>query len=298
MRLDELLPQRPITISCEFFPTKSESARVQLDTAASELATLGPDFMTVTYGAGGSSRERTRDAVVRIIEATGLPAVSHLTCVGHTKDELRALFDDFAAAGIDNLLALRGDPPGGGHHFEPVPGGCTYASELLELIAADGRFATACAAFPEGHPEAASRERDWDHLRGKFEAGAVMAMTQCFFHPEPYLEMMAWLAARGGSAPRVVPGIMPIRSWPWLQEFVARFAPTATLPEALRAELEPLADDEVASAARGLELTIELCRDLLRGGAPGLHIYTLNRSEPATTIVETLRREDLLPPAN
>lgn len=294
MRLDELLTERPTTLSVEFFPAKTEAGWAQYRSTVAELDALGPDFMTVTYGAGGSSRERTRDAVAHILATTRLPAVSHLTCVGHTKDELRTLLDDYHAAGIENLLALRGDPPKGATRFEAVPGGCIYASELLELIAADGRFATACAAFPEGHPEAETRELDWAHLLGKFEAGASMAITQCFFHPQPYVEMMAWLDQRAGAPPRVVPGIMPIKSWPWLQDFVQRFAPTASLPEALRAELEPLADDEAGSAERGLELTIELSRDLLRAGAPGLHVYTLNKPETTRALVETLRADGLL----
>ncbi|MDA3962025.1 MAG: methylenetetrahydrofolate reductase [Planctomycetota bacterium] len=294
MRLDDLIAQRPATLSFEFFPPKTESGWTQLRATVQELSRLGPDFFSVTYGAGGTSRDRTRAAVSEIESDTGVPSMAHLTCVGHSRDEIRALLNEYAEHGICNLLALRGDPPKGQDHFEPVADGCRYASELIELIGTDGRFAATCAAFPEGHPEASARQTDWQHLIGKFEAGACLALTQCFFSAAPYFEMMTWLEQAMGSRPRIVPGIMPARSWAWAEDFVQRFCPNTQLPEAMRAVLEPLGDDDASSEA-GLAYTIDMCRELLRGGAPGLHIYTLNKPDTAQRIVSALRADGLLP---
>lgn len=293
-RLEQVVARRPRTLSFEFFPPKTEQAWLLFRDTVDQLATLGPDFMTCTYGAGGSTRDRTREAVSHIMHATGLPAVAHLTCVGATRDQLRELFDEYHEAGIVNFLALRGDPPRGQTRFTAVDGGCRYASELLELIREDGRFGMACAAFPEGHPESDAREEDWRWLLVKFEAGACLAMTQMFFSAEPYLAMMDWLARRDGSLPRVVPGVMPVRSWPWLVDFTSRFCPNAALPEALRERLEPLSDDPIASRKEGMAYTVELCRELLRAGAPGLHVYTLNKPMATAELVTALRLDGLL----
>lgn len=297
MRLDSLISERPETLSFEFFPPKNEKGWRQLEVTARDLAGLAPDFFSVTYGAGGSSRDRTRTAVCAIDRDTGIPAMAHLTCVGHTRAEIRALLDEYAAHGIQNLLALRGDPPQGQDRFEPVADGCRYASELLALIAEDGRFATTCAAFPEGHPEAPDRESDWGHLVGKFAAGACMALTQCVFSAAPYRAMLDHLETRMGARPRVVPGVMPVRSWSWAQDFVARFCPNTELPPAMRAALAGIDDDPEASAEAGIAYAVDLCRDLLAAGAPGLHIYTLNKPTTARRIVETLRADGLLAPA-
>ena len=173
--------------------------------------------------------------------------------------------------------------------FQDTPGGCRYANELIELIAEDGRFATACAAFTEGHPEATSRVDDWQHLIGKFNAGACAAITQLFFDPSSWIELRDWLTANGAPHARVIPGILPISDWRWLVDFRDRFCPSATIPAALQARLEPLADDPVASRREGLAYIIELCRDLLAAGAPGLHIYSLNQPSIGAEIVTALR---------
>jgi len=213
--------------------------------------------------------------------------MAHLTCVNATKAELRGLLEEYSGAGIQNILALRGDPPKGSPAFVPTEGGCAYATDLIQLIREDGRFAILCAAFPERHPEAASRQADWENLRRKFELGAAAAFTQCFFEPEPYFELVKHMARALGRPARIIPGILPIVDWKALERFCKTCG--ASIPAAVRERLEPLADQPVAVRKAGMELTIELCCQLLSQGAPGLHIYALNRSTAAAEIVTALR---------
>ena len=210
MRLDELFDRQPRTLSFEFFPPKTERGWFTLEDTIEQLVPLGPDFVSVTYGAGGSTRARTREIVQHIQANTGATAMAHLTCVNATKTELRALLDEYARARIQNILALRGDPPKGEAHFTPTDGGCAFASDLIDLIRDDGRFAILCAAFPERHPEAPSREFDWQNLQRKLENGACAAITQCFFEPTPYFEQVVFMRKALGRPVRIIPGILPI----------------------------------------------------------------------------------------
>jgi len=292
MRLDQLFASKPRTLSFEFFPPKNERAWYTLEDTIEQLAPLGADFVSVTYGAGGSTRSKTREIVEHIQKKTGLTAMAHLTCVNATKAELRGLLDEYAAAGIENLLALRGDPPKGEVRFTPTDGGCAYASDLIELIQTDGRFATTCAAFPEGHPEAPSRDADWARLEQKLRLGACAAMTQCFFEPQPYVAMVADQTRRLGSKPRIIPGILPITDFKALERFCARCG--ASVPAAVRERLAPLADDVIAVRKAGIAYTIDFCTALLEAGAPGLHLYALNRSTAAAEIVTALRMRGVL----
>ncbi len=287
MRLDELFARRPRTLSFEFFPPKNERGWHTLEDTIDQLIPLGADFVSVTYGAGGGTREKTREVIEHIAKNTGVPAMAHLTCVNATKAELRGLFDEYSAHGVANLLALRGDPPKGQPRFIPTDGGCEYASDLIDLIRADGRFAILCAAFPEKHPEAASREADWANLCRKFEKGACAAITQCFFEPAPYLDLRAHVTAALGREPRIIPGILPVTDWAALVRFCAVCG--ASIPESLRETLEPVAADRVETRKRGIAATIRLCRELLEAGAPGIHLYALNRSTAAAEIVTALR---------
>lgn len=286
MRLDTLLASKPRTLSFEFFPAKTERGQMTFEDTVDELAPLGPDFVSVTYGAGGSTRSKTREIIEWIVKRTGLTTVAHLTCVNATRAELQALLDEYAQAGIENLLALRGDPPKGQSRFTPTDGGCAYAKDLIDLIRADRRFAVLCAAFPERHPDALSREADWENLARKFTAGASAAITQCFFTAQPWLDQRAWFAARG-QHPRIIPGILPVVNWGAVTRFSALCG--AQVPEALRARIEPIADDAKQVRKVGMAWTIALCRELLAAGAPGLHLYCLNRSTAAAEIVTTLR---------
>ncbi len=287
MRLDALFSAKARTLSFEFFPPKSERAWYTLEDTIEQLVPLGPDFVSVTYGAGGGTRTKTREVIEHIQNKTGITAMAHLTCVNATQAELRALLDEYAGAGIANLLALRGDPPKGQTRFTPTDGGCSYAVDLIDLIQADGRFATLCAAFPERHPDATSRAADWGHLVNKFNHGAIGAITQCFFEVEPYRELLTFLEQALGRRPRVIPGILPIVDWSALVRFCGVCG--ASIPESLRARLEPLAGDRVAMRKAGMAATVALCQQLLDAGAPGLHLYALNRSTAAAEIVTALR---------
>lgn len=293
MRLDQLLAERDRSLSFEFFPPKTDKAGYLLEDTIKQLAPVGADFVSVTYGAGGSTRSKTREIIEHIQSTTGITAMAHLTCVNASKAELHELLDEYHTKGIDNILALRGDPPKGEASFTPIDGGCANAIELLELLAADGRFASVGAAYPEGHPEAASREADWEILQRKFATGAFMAITQCFFAANDYAAMMQWLSARNGSAPRVVPGILPVTDFKAVERFCARCG--SNIPESMRAQLAPVADDPVKVRAAGIAFTVKLCRELLDNGAPGIHIYCLNRSTAAAEIVTALRDSGHLP---
>jgi methylenetetrahydrofolate reductase (NADPH) len=288
MRIDALIADRPRTLSFEFFPPKSDRAWYTLEDSIDQLAPLGPDFVSVTYGAGGSTRAKTREIVEHIHAKTGLIAMAHLTCVNATRADLAALLDEYAGAGIANLLALRGDPPKGQARFTPTDGGCEHAIDLIKLIRADGRFSCLCAAFPERHPDAPSRESDWAHLEAKLRAGATAAITQGFFHPQPYRELVAHLTQRLGQRPRIIPGIWPITSGESIERFYAFVGtPVPDVLAPLRASLAGL--DAVAARRVGMAATIELCRELLASGAPGLHIYCMNRSTAAAEVVTALR---------
>lgn len=287
MRLDDLLNRTPRTLSFEFFPPRNERGWHTLEDTIEQLIPHGPDFVSVTYGAGGGTREKTRDVIEHIAKNTGVPTMAHLTCVNATKAELRDLFDEYADHGIENLLALRGDPPRGQARFTPTDGGCEYAVDLIDLIREDGRFAVLCAAFPERHPDAVSREADWENLRRKFEHGAAAAITQCFFDPRLYVELRNHLSASLGRTPRILPGILPVTEWNALVRFCTVCG--ATIPESLRAQLEPVADDRVETRKRGIAFTINFCRQLLEAGAPGIHLFALNRSTAAAEIVTALR---------
>ena len=286
MRLDELFARRTRTLSFEFFPPKSDRTWYTLEDTIDQLLPLGADFVSVTYGAGGSTRAKTRE-VVEHLQKAGLTAMAHLTCVGATRDEIRGLLDEYAGAGIENLLALRGDPPKGQERFVPTDGGCAHAADLLRLIRDDGRFTTLCAAFPDRHPEAASREADWIHLAEKLTIGTAGAITQCFFTVPAYLDMLRHLRSTTGRSPRIIPGILPITDWHALERFCLRCG--APIPEELRTLLAPLADDKVAVRRAGMAWTVDFCQRLLAAGAPGLHLYCLNRSTAAAEIVTALR---------
>ena len=287
MRLDQLFASRPRTLSFEFFPPKSDRAWYTLEDAIDQLIPLGPDFVSVTYGAGGTTRAKTREVVEHIQSRWGVTAMAHLTCVNATRAELAALLDEYHGAGIENLLALRGDPPKGQERFTPTDGGCAHAVDLIELMQQQKRFAVLCAAFPEKHPDAPDRASDWGRLAAKFRQGACGALTQLFFSVEPYQEMLAALTTELGQRPRIIPGIWPITDWNGLVK--ACSMSQAAIPEDLRKLLEPLAADKVACRQAGMAFTVDFCRRLLRAGAPGLHLYCLNRSTAAAEIVTALR---------
>ncbi len=276
----DLLAAGP-TLSFEFFPPKTDDAERQLEKAIRELQPLEPSFVSVTYGAGGSTRERTRDIVVGIERDTGMTAMAHLTCVGHRAADINALLDEYRAGSVSNILALAGDPPTDGTE---MPGDFTYATELVELVRAHGRFSIGVAAHPEGHPRSPDLDSDRRYLAAKL-ALADFGVTQFFFRAEDHLRMVDDLAALGCDTP-VIPGIMPVTNARQIQRFAALSG--AVFPADLAERFESLGDDAAAVRALGVEVATEMCQTLLDAGAPGLHFYTLNRSTATREVAANL----------
>ena len=270
------------TFSFEFFPPKTDEATRALEKTISELQPLKPSFVSVTYGAGGSTRERTRDIVIHIERDAGITAMAHLTCIAHSRQQLTSLLAEYAEAGIENLLALAGDPPA---DPSAEAGELRYAHELVEVIHEQGDFCIGVAAHPELHPRSGGdREADRRHLAAKLQL-ADFGITQFFFEAEPYLRMIDELDALGCTRP-VLPGIMPVTNAGQVQRFAELAG--AEFPPALAARFEAVADDPVAVRELGVEIATELCAELLAAGAPGLHFYTLNRSTATREIYENL----------
>jgi methylenetetrahydrofolate reductase (NADPH) len=254
--------------------------------AAQVLKHEEPDFVSVTYGAGGSTRDRTITIVKKIKQELGLEAMAHFTCVGATVDELRGTLDEMRDAGIENVLALRGDPPEGQAEWTKTEGGLSYSTELAELIAADYPFAIGAACFPEVHPEATDMESDLAFLRKKVEAGARFLITQLFFDNELYFDFVREARAVGIDVP-IIPGIIPVTSYAQIKRFTERIA--ASQPERYERELAARADDADAVKDLGVAYASLQCADLLARGAPGIHFYTLNKSPATRSILAALR---------
>ncbi|MGI8575111.1 MAG: methylenetetrahydrofolate reductase [NAD(P)H] [Egibacteraceae bacterium] len=272
---DLIAQQRP-SFSYEFFPPRSEAGEQQLWRAIGELRPLRPTFVSVTYGAGGSTRERTLRIVARIAAETDLVPVAHLTCVGASRHELCEIIRELADAGIGNVLALRGDPPDGpSGAWQAHPDGLHHADELVALLHEEGEFSVGVAAFPELHPESSDRAADVGFLAQKCAAGAQFAVTQFFFDPQAYFDHVEAARAVGCEVP-IIPGVMPVTN----VRQITRFAELsgAAFPPDLAERLHAVEDDPDKVRAVGVEVATALCRDLLAGGAPGIHFYTLNRS--------------------
>jgi methylenetetrahydrofolate reductase (NADPH) len=281
-----LNPSKPC-FSFEFFPPKTAEGEKQLWETLEDLRSLDPGFVSVTYGAGGSTRDRTIALVSQIKERTGIEPMAHLTCVGHTRDEIAHVLDTLARARIENVLALRGDPPAGQKAFTPVEGGFQYANELVDFIREkELGLSVGCAGYPEGHLETASRDLDLKHLKAKVDAGCDFVVTQLFFDNAFYFDFVE-RARRAGINVPIVPGIMPITNAEQISRFV-RLCGT-TLPMRLQLELEQVKDDAAAVQALGVAHSTVQCMELLSRGVPGIHFYTLNRSPASRMIVSALR---------
>jgi methylenetetrahydrofolate reductase (NADPH) len=286
-RIGDLLRAGSRSFSFEFFPPKDDEGERILWQSISELEPLRPTFVSVTYGAGGATRDRTITITGRIARETTMLPMAHLTCVGHTTDELREILAELRAAGVRNVLALRGDPPGGPHtEFIPTEGGVDHASDLVALVRDNDGFSIGVAAFPEGHVEASSLEEDVAVMKAKQDAGAEFAVTEMVLRASDYFDLVSRCRDAGVDIP-IVPGITPIlnlRSMHRMVELSGREMPPETL-----ARIEPLADDPAALRAEGIRISTELCDALLEGGAPGLHFYTLNRSKATREIFAALQ---------
>jgi methylenetetrahydrofolate reductase (NADPH) len=278
----DLLAGGERSFSFEFFPPKSDEGEAVLWSALRDLEALRPTFVSVTYGAGGSTRDRTVRLTKRIAADTSMTPVGHLTCVGSTAEDLRRIVGEYADAGVRNMLALRGDPPEGpGHPWTPTPGGLDHASDLVALLCSLGDFCVGVAAFPERHPESPSLEHDVAVLLSKQQAGADFAITQLFFRAEDYLSLVDRARAHGVSIP-IIPGVMPVTDVAQIQRFATLAG--AAFPAELQAQFAAVADDPISVRELGVEVATALCRRLLDAGAPGLHLYTLNRSTSAREV--------------
>jgi methylenetetrahydrofolate reductase (NADPH) len=286
MRIDELLDGAEPIFSFEFFPPRTPEGEENLYRALQELRPLDPAYVSVTYGAGGSTRGKTIEIVTRIKEEFGLEAMAHFTCVGATTAELRSTLDELRAANIENVLALRGDPPQGQEQWTKTEGGLEFSHELVKLLRDDYPFAIGAACFPEGHIHATSPEDDLRYLKDKVDAGVDFLITQMFFDNELYYDFVARARAIGVTAP-IVPGIWPITSYAQIARVTAMCG--ATMPEHVLAELEARKDDAEAVAEFGVSYATMQCADLLAKGAPGLHFYTLNRSPATRAILSALK---------
>ena len=287
MRIDQLLESsKEPQFSFEFFPPKSEEGDRNLLAAVEQLVPLEPSFISVTYGAGGSTREKTIEIVSRIRNDFGIEAMPHFTCVDSTVDELRATLDQMVELGIENVRALRGDPQQGASEWTQTEGGLEFSQQLVELISAEYPFAIGAAAFPETHIHAASAEADLGFLKEKVDAGADFLVTQLFFDNEAYFDFVLRVREIGITVP-IIPGIMPISNVAQLERMTTLCG--ATIPLELLVALESRREDGRAVEAFGIAYATLQCAELLAGGAPGIHFYTLNRSPATQAILGALK---------
>ena len=274
-------------ISFEFFPPKTEEGdRNLLEKTIPALMKLKPDFCSVTYGAGGSTREKTLTIVERIQNEHALTAMSHLTCVNSTKEQLRDVLLEAKRRGIKNILALRGDPPGGVGEFTKTPGGFEFSRELVEFIKEVDGFCIGTAGFPEGHIACKDgKVVDWQRLKQKIDAGADFVITQLFFDNRDFFEFRDYLTKLGVKIP-IVPGMLPILSASQIKKFTTLCG--AKIPAPMMSRLEQLGDDDAATTAYGIDYATKQCEELLREGVEGLHFYTLNKAHSTTQVVKNL----------
>lgn len=275
----------PFRISFEFFPPKSEEMEATLWKSIQRLAPLSPDFVSVTYGAGGSTRERTHHTVRRLLKETPLTPAAHLTCVAATREEIHAVADDYWNAGVRHVVALRGDIPGGDAPYFPTPGGYAYATELVEGLRKRHDFEISVAAYPEVHPEATSPQADLDNLKRKLDAGATRAITQFFFDNWSFLRFVDRARKAGITAP-IVPGIMPVTNFTQTAKF-AKMA-GASLPPAFAKHFEGLEDDPETRKLVAASVVAEQVTQLAQSGVSEFHFYTLNRADLSYAICHLL----------
>jgi methylenetetrahydrofolate reductase (NADPH) len=285
-QLEELIEAGRPSISFEFFPPKDDAGEAVLWQAIRRLEPLNPSFVSVTYGAGGSSRDRTTRITQRIAQDTTLTPMAHLTCVGASRADLRRVVAEYADAGVRNVLAIRGDPKEGPRApWTSHPGGLDYAVDLVRLVRGLGRFSVGVAAFPDVHPASTDLEADARVLAMKADAGAQFAITQMFFTEDDYFRLVERAAAHGSTIP-IIPGIMPVTNVKQINR-IAELSGVA-LPDSVVSRLHAVADDPTAVRAVGVEIATELSERLLAGGAPGLHFITMNRSTATLDVFSAL----------
>lgn len=276
----------PVTVSFEFFPPKTEEMEKTLWASIGRLAPLQPEFVSVTYGAGGSTRERTHATVARIVKETALAPAAHLTCVNATRDEVDAVIRAYGEAGVKHIVALRGDPPAGvGTRYEPTPGGYAYAADLVAGIKRIGDFEVSVSAYPEMHPESPSIDADIEVLKAKVDAGATRAITQFFFENDVYFRYLDKVRANGIDIP-IVPGLLPVTNFKQASNFATRTG--ATVPAWLLKRFEGLDDDPETRKLIAAAVAAEQVTDLVDRGVTDIHFYTLNRADLVYAICHLL----------
>jgi methylenetetrahydrofolate reductase (NADPH) len=286
MRIAEILDRRRPVFSFEFFPPKTDEGQRTLEATLQELRDDRPDYVSMTYGAGGSTRNATVELTRWIKHDLGIEAMAHLSCVGEPTERLVEILGQIEVTGVENVLALRGDPPRGETEWRPHPGGLHYSVELIRLIRERFDFCVGAACFPEVHPDAPDRDSDLSYALAKQEAGVDFLITQLFFDNELFFEFVELARVAGITVP-IVPGIMPITNYGQIKRFTEMCG--ASIPEELERELNGRADDPEAVAELGVAYATLQCSDLLARGAPGIHFYTLNRSPATRAILAALR---------
>lgn len=290
MKIRDLFQKKSRVLSFELFPPKRDGNLEGLFQTVEELKKLGPDYISITYGAGGSTRDMTYDIAVRLKEVGALPLM-HFTCVGHSRSEIRQLLAKVKSAGIENLLALRGDPPKGETSFTPAPDGFRYANELVEFIRSEGfDFCLGVAGYPEGHPEAVSKEQDLLNLKRKVAAGGQFIVTQLFFDNRDYFDLVEKVRKVNIQAP-VQPGIWLLTDYVQIEK-ICHLA-GAKYPQALRELVEPVKADKDKVAQMGIEYATRQCEELLKNGAPGIHFYVMNKSHSIKAVLGNLEARGL-----
>ena len=285
MRIIDIIETHKPAFSLEFFPPKSDEETAQLFRTLKDVRRLNPAFVSVTYGAGGGTRDRTLQIVEQAKSKIGLESAAHLTCVGHSRTEIKEILDELIHSGIENVVALRGDPPKGEPHFAPKPDGFRYASELTAFIRKSYPLCIAVAGYPEGHTDSPNKETDWAHLEEKVKAGADLIITQLFFENTHFFDFERHMRGRGVSVP-IIPGIMPITNFQQILRFTKMCG--ASIPQKVADDLRTIQDEPELVQRYGIELATKQCTELLDHGVPGIHFYTLNKSRATQEIINKL----------
>ena len=294
MKITEIFKTRKQTFSFEFFPPKTESGYNNLLKTIKELKAYRPDFVSVTYGAMGTTREKTLSITKEIQSELGLTAMSHLTCVGTTAKQIEEILDELKKSGIQNIMALRGDPPQGEKNFVHTEGGFRYATDLIKHITEYGDFCIGAAGYPEGHIEAKDIDTDLDFLKMKMDCGADFIVTQLFLSNSDYFRFRE-RAERKGISLRLIPGIMPITNFQQIYKFADMCG--CKIPKVLENRLYPVRENKEEVIKIGTEYATDQCRDLIQNDCPGFHFYTLNKSASTKLIYSTLAKDGLIPSA-
>ncbi len=285
MRIDEIIGLGKAALSFEFFPPKTEAGFTSLYKTIDDLRPIHPTYVSVTYGAGGSTRQKTVELVQRIQNEIGIRSMAHLTCVGHTATEIDGILDELWNHGIRNVLALRGDPPAGQSQFVATEGGFAYADQLVKFVRDRHPFCVGVAGYPEGHPQCLNRTRDLEHLKQKIDNGGCFIITQLFFDNADFYRFRDSARAMGIKVP-IVAGIMPILNVGQIKRFISMCG--TKIPHPLLTHLESLEQDPEAVYAAGVDYALKQCQDLLANGVDGLHFYTLNKSQATVQICKAL----------